>query len=107
MMERAKTAPAPEPTTTTETSTELEKPQAASAPAPDVNASAEDRVQDLERRLDMLGGESTAPPAATTTPAPAAAAAPEKPKEPQTGKSNPLLVSLSLQNTKQFRWVDS
>jgi len=86
MMERAKTAPAPEPTP----SVEHEKP-AASAPT-----SAEERVQDLERRLNLLdsgdgdAATSAATPAATAT-APATAPVATAPANSQTGKTNPLL----------------
>jgi len=91
MMERAKTAPsAPEETTTTtekkntsETTTSLTTSTA---------SSAEERVQDLERRLNDLGGGSVSSSAnvvsATATNKPSASAV-----TPQTGKNNPLLVS--------------
>jgi len=90
MMERAKTAPAPDAD---------EKPAAATtastSAAPTKDASAEDRVSDLERRLNLLGdAEATA--TTETAPAPAAApapvaVAPTKPKDSHTGKTNPLL----------------
>ncbi|KAL9190330.1 hypothetical protein ACHAXT_007541 [Thalassiosira profunda] len=80
MMERAKTAPAPEPPTQADGDASKSEPTA--QPAPAETASAEERVQDLERRLQGLGGESAAAAAA----APAAA-----PKQQQTGKNNPLL----------------
>ncbi|KAL7548502.1 hypothetical protein ACHAWF_011794, partial [Thalassiosira exigua] len=77
MMERAKTAPAPEPA--------VEKPAAPPSTVPPLGASAAERVEDLERRLnDLGGGDATPVPAA---PAPAAASQPRA----QTGQNNPLL----------------
>lgn len=95
MMERAKTAPAPEAK-----SAEHEKPSEAAATtpsAPTKDASAEDRVSDLERRLNLLGDgdapaastPAAAATAAASAPAPVVSAA--APTKPQTGKNNPLL----------------
>ena len=59
------------------------------------NATAEERVQDLERRLNDLGGGGSisTPPTAEKAAAPAA---------PTTGKSNPLLVrTLSLDRPRR------
>ena len=82
MMERAKTAPAPEEAT--DNSKSITAP-----PLQDDDASPEQRVQDLERRLNDLGGDdSTVPIRPRRQQAqqqPAAVAS-------QTGKNNPLLV---------------
>lgn len=82
MMERAKTAPAPETTN--------EKAMAPISTAPaNKDASAEERVQDLERRLNLLDsgdGGASAPAAPVVAPAITKPTAPA-----QTGNVNPLL----------------
>lgn len=88
MMEQAK--PAKNTATATEPSPE--------PPAPSVtktNASAEERVQDLERRLNLLGNEGSAGGASvasgSTASSSSAAAKPTAPPS-QPAKNNPLLV---------------
>ena len=93
MMERAKTAPsAPEETTTTEKKNTSETTTSLTT---STASSAEERVQDLERRLNDLGGGSVSSSAnvvsATATSKPSASAV-----TPQTGKNNPLLVSKDI-----------
>ena len=83
MMERAKTAPAPEEAT--DNSKSITAP-----PLQDDDASPEQRVQDLERRLNDLGGDDSTVnivdnAAIPAKQQPAAVAS-------QTGKNNPLLV---------------
>ena len=123
MMERAKTAPAPEPPTSTTVHKPAHSPsQSAISTAPPTNASAEERVQDLERRLQGIGGPSgesatAATPAAAaqqaassattaseTTTAPSAI--PAKQKAAQTGKNNPLLVSKNRRNVSMNGCLD-
>ena len=64
-------------------------------------SSAEERVQDLERRLNDLGGGSASVGAnvvsTTTSNKPSASAV-----TPQTGKNNPLLVSKDIQTFLQL-----
>eukprot|EP00581_Thalassiosira_minuscula_P018359 CAMPEP_0183723136 /NCGR_PEP_ID=MMETSP0737-20130205/14832_1 /TAXON_ID=385413 /ORGANISM="Thalassiosira miniscula, Strain CCMP1093" /LENGTH=761 /DNA_ID=CAMNT_0025953389 /DNA_START=205 /DNA_END=2490 /DNA_ORIENTATION=+ len=94
MMERARTAPAPE-------SVHQEKPtepapSAASTSTAPVNASAEERVQDLERRLNLLdtgdgGGDAAAAPSTAPTATAAAPAPPAAPAAAPAAKPNPLL----------------
>lgn len=101
MMERAKTASAPEDV--------KPKESAAVSSAPSkTDASSDERVQDLERRLDLLGGNEggklnaasyfatknvvSAPTAITAASVPAAAANTIKPSSNAPAKSNPLLV---------------
>ncbi len=71
-------------------------PAHAAPPATNANASAEERVQDLERRLNLLGNEDRAGVASVTSGSTASssssaavkpAAAPSQP-----AKNNPLLV---------------
>ena len=84
-MERAKTAPAPEEAT--DNSKSITAP-----PLQDDDASPEQRVQDLERRLNDLGGDDSAVNVVDNAEIPAK----QQPAAvvSQTGKNNPLLVSL-------------
>eukprot|EP00578_Thalassiosira_sp_NH16_P008442 CAMPEP_0181117256 /NCGR_PEP_ID=MMETSP1071-20121207/22412_1 /TAXON_ID=35127 /ORGANISM="Thalassiosira sp., Strain NH16" /LENGTH=802 /DNA_ID=CAMNT_0023201605 /DNA_START=173 /DNA_END=2581 /DNA_ORIENTATION=+ len=99
MMERAKTAPAPDrekpvvvpPPPSSAPATQKQQDAAAT-----VSSSAEDRVQDLERRLNLL--DSGMEDAVTTKTTTTTSAAPERPPTgssstaaAQTGKNNPLL----------------
>lgn len=114
MMERAKTAPASDGSG----STDAKQPTPSSATAVRIStapkdASAEDRVTDLERRLNQLGGgESIASTSGATAPsmgvstANASQAAPANSttavsaaSSSATQKSNPLLVSCICKST--------
>ena len=91
MMERAKTAPsAPEETTTTEKKNTSTTTTSLTTTSTTALSSAEERVQDLERRLNDLGSVSSSANVVSTTTSnkPSASAV-----TPQTGKNNPLLVS--------------
>ena len=95
MMERAKTAPAPEETAS------AEKKNTSTTSTSTAPSSAEERVQDLERRLNDLGGggvsdSSAANVSTTATNKPSSASAKAA---PQTGKNNPLLVSSKARYT--------
>jgi len=79
MMEQQATKPA---------APEEEKPAiAATKPAPPSNATAEERVNDLERRLNNLGGEKNVAPSAASAPASSANVSAQ-------GKNNPLLARI-------------
>ena len=89
MMERAKTAPAPEETNTNKSS------------APSSTQPTEERVNDIQRRLNNLDTSTTAAASSESSDksdvVKSGETLVEQVKQSQTGKNNPLLVSCNLE----------